>query len=419
MAENQSLDSRLVKVTLLVASALVPLGGATLAPALPAIGTQFGGSANADFLTRMVLTVPALFIALAAPFAGYVVDRFGRKRVLVASLTIAGVAGLSCYLAFSLGFLLVGRMFVGIGVAGIMVAATTLIADYYSGDERSRLLGLQAAMMGVAGTILFVTIGFLADISWQAAFLVYVLPLAIMPLVILVIHEPHHEQRCADNPPPTGEPGSCVAESLTAAGESTQALETSKQLPVRLVAFIYGAILLAQIAFVVVPVHLPFYMQEQTGASASQSGLAIASMTLAFAVASVFYGRVLARKDHIAVLMVAFVLFGAGYALISLGGGPATMYLGLIVSGIGMGFVVPNLYLWLANETPLAIRGRVLGGFTTALFLGQFLSPIISQPIRLASSIEITILIVGAFLLALVPVIFASRRQLSLLGAAA
>lgn len=417
MVQAQNLDKPLIKITLLLASALVPLGGATLAPALPAIGAEFGGSANADFLTRMVLTIPALFIALAAPFAGYVVDHFGRKRVLIACLALAGIAGLSCYMAFSLGFLLAGRMLVGIGVAGIMVAATTLIADYYSGDERSRLLGLQAAMMGVAGTILFVAIGFLADIGWQAAFLVYVLPLAILPLVILVIHEPHHEQRCADNPPPTGEPGSCVGESLAAAGESTQVLATDEQLPVKLVAFIYGAILLAQVAFVVVPVHLPFYMQEQTGASASQSGLAIASMTLAFAAASVFYGRVLSRQDHVPVLMVAFVLFGAGYALISLGGSPVTMYLGLIISGFGMGLVVPNLYLWLANETPLAIRGRVLGGFTTALFLGQFLSPIISQPIRLASSIEITILIVGAFLLALVPVIFASRRQLSLLGA--
>ena len=417
MDRAQNLDNPVVKITLLLASALVPLGGATLAPALPAIGAEFGGSSNAEFLTRMVLTVPALFIALAAPFAGYVVDRFGRKRVLVFSLTLASMAGLTCYFAFSLGFLLTGRMLVGIGVAGIMVAATTLIADYYSGDERSRLLGLQAALMGVAGTFLFITIGFLADISWQAAFLVYVLPLAILPLVVLVIHEPHHELRCAENPPPTGEPGSCVAESLRTAGQLRGEAEMAEPVPYRLITFIYFAIMLAQIAFVVVPVHLPFYMQEQTGATATHSGLAIASMTLAFAVGSVFYGRVLARRDHIAVLMAAFALFGLGYALISLGGSPVTMYLGLVVSGIGMGLVVPNLYLWLANETPLAIRGRVLGGFTTALFLGQFLSPIISHPIRLASSIEITILIVGAVLLALVPLFFVTRRQLNALAA--
>jgi MFS family permease len=416
VVQAQNIGRPLVKVTLLLASALVPLGGATLAPALPAISAAFGGSANADFLTRMVLTVPALFIALSAPFAGYVVDNFGRKRVLVVSLTVVGLAGMSCFMAFSLGFLLVGRMIVGIGVAGIMVSATTLIADYYSGDERSRLMGLQAAMMGLAGTFLFITIGYLADISWQTAFLVYVLPLATLPLVLVVLHEPHQEFRCAENPPPTGEPGTCVGESIAAIGESAMGSATDEPVPFKLIAFIYSVILLAQIAFVVVPVHLPFYMQEQTGASATQSGIAIASMTLAFAAASVFYGRFLSRQDHITVLMIAFALFGAGYALISVGGGPAAMYLGLIVSGIGMGLVVPNLYVWLANETPLAIRGRALGGFTTALFLGQFLSPIISHPIRLASSIEITILIVGVVLLVFVPLIFVSRRQLSLLG---
>jgi len=31
------------------------------------------------------------------------------------------------------------------------------------------------------------------------------------------------------------------------------------------------------------------------------------------------------------------------------------------------------------NETPAAFRGRVLGGFTTALFSGQFVSPILSS----------------------------------------
>jgi MFS family permease len=418
MAKAQNLDSPLVKVTLLLASALVPLGGATLAPALPAIGAEFGNAANGAFWTRMVLTLPAFFIAAAAPFAGYVVDRFGRKRVLVASVTLAGLAGLSGFIALSLAFLLVGRTLVGIGVAGIMVAATTLIADYYSGDERSRLMGLQAAMMGVFGTFLFVAVGLLADISWQAAFLVYLLPLAILPLVILVIHEPHHEQRCADNPPPTGEPGSCVGESISTAAASGPVSATAEPVPLKLIAFIYSTILLTEIIFLVVPVHLPFYMQEQTGASATQSGIAIALMSLAFAAGSVFYGRFLARHDHIVVLMIAFTLFGAGYALISVGGGPATMYLGLIVSGAGLGLVVPNLYVWLANETPLPMRGRVLGGFTTALFLGQFLSPIISRPVSLAFNIEITILIAGSVLLALVPFIFVSRRQLNLLGAA-
>jgi MFS family permease len=418
MEKAQNLHSPLVKVTLLLASALVPLGGATLAPALPAIGAEFGNAANGAFWTRMVLTLPALFIAVAAPLAGYVVDRFGRKRVLVASVSLAGLAGLSGFIALSLTFLLVGRTLVGIGVAGTMVAATTLIADYYSGEERSRLMGLQAAVMGISGTFLYIAVGLLADVSWHAAFLVYVLPLVILPLVLLVIHEPHHEQRCAENPPPTGEPGSCVGESVSSAGGSVPVSETVEHVPMKLIAFIYSTILLAEMIFLVVPVHLPFYMQEQTGASATQSGIAIAMMTLAFAAGSVFYGRFLAGQDHIAVLMVAFVLFGAGYALISLGGGQATMYLGLIVSGVGLGLVVPNLYVWLANETPLPMRGRVLGGFTTALFLGQFLSPIISQPVRLAFDIEFTILIAGLVLMALVPFIFVSRRQLSLLGAA-
>ena len=57
------------------------------------------------------------------------------------------------------------------------------------------------------------------------------------------------------------------------------------------------------------------------------------------------------------------------------------MYLGLVSAGVGIGTAFPNLYVWLANSAPLAVRGRALGGMNTALFLGQFLSPLISQPI--------------------------------------
>ena len=78
--------------------------------------------------------------------------------------------------------------------------------------------------------------------------------------------------------------------------------------------------------------------------------------------------------------------------------------------------LIPNLYVWLANEVPQEIRGRALGGFTTALYLGQFLSPLISQPLTIALDIRNTIMIAGLVMLALVPLFFVTRRQLRLLA---
>jgi len=53
-----------------------------------------------------------------------------------------------------------------------------------------------------------------------------------------------------------------------------------------------------------------------------------------------------------------------------------------------------------------------MGGFTTALFLGGFLSPILTQPVIATYDIGRTILIAGGVLILLVPFLFAGRGKL-------
>ena len=74
--------------------------------------------------------------------------------------------------------------------------------------------------------------------------------------------------------------------------------------------------------------------------------------------------------------------------------------------------MVPNLNVWLANESPPDLRGRVLGGLTTAIFLGQFLSPIVGQPVSAVLGIGGLFLSAAALLLLMVPVSLAIRGRL-------
>jgi MFS family permease len=395
---------------------LVVFGGAIMAPTLPAIRSQFIGVENIDFWVRFILTLPPLLIAFSAPAAGYIVDTTGRKIVLVTAVVMAGLAGVSGYFLQTFTTILVGRAILGLAVAGLMTSTTTLIADYFYGAERSRFMGIQAGFMGLAGTMLLPLTGALADTSWRTPFLVHLLAFAILPFILIFIFEPSGQERCLDKPPAQGEPGTCAAQSIQESKTAPLPAEIPVT-PVRLIAFIYGVILLLEIAFYIIPVYLPFYLQDSVGASAAQTGLAISSMSLSFAISSIFYGRTAQRLDHISVLMLGFFLIGSGYVLVTLSAGSALLIVGLVVAGIGLGQLVPNLYVWLADEAPVQIRGRVIGGFTTALFLGQFLSPIVSQPIVSAYSTANTFLITGVILIALVPLIFLGRGRLRLMTA--
>ena len=140
---------RLRQITLLLGSTMTVMAGATIAPALPQMHTAFATTPHIDLLVKLLLSVHALFIAISAPFAGWLMDRWGRKPVLIGAVVLYGLAGSSGFYCDSLYAIFIGRAFLGIAVAGIMSGFTTLIGDYYSGDRLHRIMGLQAAFTGV------------------------------------------------------------------------------------------------------------------------------------------------------------------------------------------------------------------------------------------------------------------------------
>jgi MFS family permease len=350
-------DSFAVRATLLLTSTLTVMAGAIIAPSLPAMQAHFAHVPNAALWARLVLTLPALFIALGAPFAGQIVDRFGRKRLLIISALLYAMAGTTGYYMHTLPQILAGRALLGFAVAGLMTCVTTLIGDYYAGPSRGKFLGLQAAFMGLGGTIYTTVGGLVATYSWRNPFLVYLAVLLILPLMVLILFEPPRQ----------------------APGIERHALDEPARLP-RIIFFLYGLTLLVQIAFYLIPVQLPFYLKEHFGAGAQQAGIAIAVMTTCFSVGSLISPHLARLLERRSLFAFGFGLTAAGYALIGTAQSYPLLYAGLIAGGLGFGFVVPYQNGWLISAAPASLRGRAAGGLTTFVFLGQFLSPILFQP---------------------------------------
>jgi MFS family permease len=358
-------NSWTTKLTLLLASSLTVMSGATVAPSLPAMKQQFESAiADPDLrttLVKLVITLPALFIVIGSPIAGLIVDRFGRKPLLLITAVLYGFAGSSGLFLDSLPTILVGRAFLGLAVAGVMVSATTLIADYYSGPARAAFMGLQSGFMGLGG-VLFLTLGgALAQQNWHYPFGIYLFAWLIVPLIFLFILEP---DRTPSQP------------AINSESETTK-----PSAPIGVMAIVYGLTTISQIAFYLIPVQLPFFLDSLVKASPSQSGMAIALCTLFSAIASVSYGKLKQKMEFVTFLPIIFGLMGIGYLLIGQSSIWAQVLVGLAISGMGLGILMPNMSVWLSSAVPDAMRGRALGGLSTSMFLGQFLSPIVTQPI--------------------------------------
>lgn len=384
-------------------------------------------------LVRLVLTVPALFVVIGAPIAGLMVDRWGRKPLLVVSIPLYGLAGSSGFLLESLSSILVARALLGLAVAGIMTSVTTLIADYYTGSARAQFLGLQAAVMGLGGVITLSAAGFLAGIAWNNPFLIYLFAFAVLPFAALSLYEPESADTRKGVPVPHATPEDCVCEayrirSAFAAGlqdapaaprmELPQTGKTggglnAARLPLKLLSLIFGTVLLVQVIFFMIPAQLPFYLENLSNANTLQSGLALASFTLFTAVAALMYGKVREKMGITSIVVVAFGLMGIGYVVAGLAGGYGQVLVGLAIGGAGFGLMMPNLNVWLTSVVPEELRGRALGGFTTFVFLGQFISPLLSQPLSQQISLGVTYTLAGGVML-LLALVFAVGKGDSL-----
>ncbi len=344
------------------------MAGATIAPSLPEMTKAFPDNPAAETLVKLVLTIPGLFIALTSPLSGWFIDKFGRIKLLAFMLVLYAVAGSSGLYLNTLIEIIIGRVFLGFAVGGIMTTAVALIGDYYEGEERQSFLGVQAGIMALSGTLFISFGGFLADISWRYPFAIYLLALLAAPMVLLFLKEPIKQPESEKN-----------------------TLASDIKIP-KIAWTIYFVSFFGMVTFYLMPVQIPFLMQEISSVGNTATGLAIAVVMLVGGIMSFQYPKIKKRLTHYQIYGLTFLFMGIGYLLISTANSYAMTFPGLFISGLGAGLLMPNSNLCLVSLASQQNRGKVLGLLTTFIFLGQFASPLFFQPLVNLTSIR------GAFL---------------------
>ncbi len=386
---------------LLVASTLTVMAPTIVAPALPSIARSFAGTPGADVLVPLVLTLPALVIAGTAAAVGLLVDRIGRRPVLLVGVALYGVAGGTGLLATTLPGLLAGRVGLGLAVAAVLTAVTTVIGDLYRGADRSRMLSRQAAVMGASGTVFTIISGLLAGIGWRWSFLLYPVAWLLVPAILRWLPEPTREVPppvgVARPAPPVSGPGTVSDPERMPADPATGGRRGG---PV-VVTVTIALLALVQIVFYLFPVQLPFVLEETFSLAPARTGLFIALPPLAYALASLASARVASGQRRANVVALAFLVTGAGYLAVGLATTLAVIVPGLVVGGAGLGLIVPNLVGWVAQAASPRVRGRLMGVMTSALFLGQFLSPLVWAPVLRVTGRQAGLAVAAGLLLVL------------------
>ena len=380
---GQPAVSTLGKTTLLFAAVLAPFQAASISPAIPELLAHFADHPNAEYLARLVLVMPSIGIAISAPLAGAVIDRFGRRRFLIGAIFAYALLGASGGLVDNLEVVLVTRLLLGFAAGGAMTATVTLMGDYFDGPERQKFLGQRTAFVNFSAIAINISGGMLAAIDWRVPFLVFLVALVLVPMGLRSLPEPV----------------------VTAEAKAAPRLRF-REWPLAFVALVYVMVFFVNVAFFFVPTQIPFFVRALGYSDASTAGFALAASSLGIALGSLLYHPIRSRVRQAASTFVpAAALVVVGFSLVSVADSLITLMPGLLLAGLGFGVINVNAIVWSMEGTPAPIRGRIIGGLTAAMMLGHFSSPLISQPLVQAYGLP-AVYLFGVGLLGLIGTIF-------------
>ena len=354
-------------VALVLVSMLNVMGGAAVAPALPAISEAYPQAP--ETVVSLVITLPSLAVALSGLFVGVLADRIGKARTLIASLAVFTAAGLWGLVAPTLEVLLAGRFVLGLAIAGIATASAALVSEHYDEAMRAKVFGWQSAMTGASVLVLETTGGFLSLLGWRAPFWVYVVGLVLLVLAALFVREAKGRPVDVASPQGVGTDGGSPDsrhKRASAAG---------------VVGFVVGACLVAaflsQTLSYLVPTKMP-YLVAAFGESSLTTGLFLGGFGVANIVGPLASARLQRRFRPSAIAAGCFVSLSLGCALMSAAPAVWVVLAAAVLIGLGVGCLTPMLMALIASHSGPENSGKHMGAMATACNLGQFACTLLS-----------------------------------------
>lgn len=344
--------SKKVTFTILSISLLTVMAGAAMAPALGTIREHF--SSSSDILIQFVVSLPALFIIITNLWFSYICRFFKTKTIAVVGLLLYVTSGSVAFFADNMVLLLILRSLLGISVGLIMPLSTGLLSFYFPPKEQAKLMGLAGAMSQMGGVIATMLAGLLANIAWNYAFLVYLL--GLIALILVLAYLPNDRITAS---------GNISIKSLSKFHPSVTGM------------------LFVMVIFFIFPTNFAIISSQTTNLSSAEITIIMVGLDLVAVFMGLLFGKIMNVMPKI-MKYFAPLLFMFGYICYAYGVSSAYLIVGSLLIGMANGIAIPYL------NTIASIKGRkgaattVMSLISASLYLGQFISPIIVNPLSKA-----------------------------------
>lgn len=329
-------------------SAIVSLPGLAISPILDDMQSIFPHASELE--VQMLESLPSLLIIPFMLLAGRWAVKGNKMTLLVVGTAIFLLSGVWCTTSYTLVELIIASTLVGVGAGMIIPLSTGLVVDYFTGDKRVKQLGVSSAVNNLTLVVATSAVGYLADVEWHLAFVVYLLP-AVTLLLIPALSRTK----------PMPEPKS---------GAQNRQTTLNVKIIVGLVLF-YFAITYTSL----IVTYNTSYVASLAGMRSSEAGVIISLFFLAIMAPGFMLNRIIAIFGR-AVNLWSLVAMCVGLLLMSMPHPTATtLTIGAILTGLGYGVMQPIIYDKAATNAPPHLSTLALAIVMTTNYLAILVAP--------------------------------------------
>ncbi|MBA7536414.1 Bacillibactin exporter [subsurface metagenome] len=328
------------------------LGVSSITPAFPKIVKELNISAKDVGLLISIFSFPGI---LLTPFLGVIADRWGRKKIIIPSLMLFGIAGGLCFFVRDFKILLILRLIQGIGAAPLGALTVTIIGDLYSRKELIAAMGYNSSVRSIGSASYPAIGGALAMMGWHYPFILPVIAIPIGFLVLLHLKTPEPENELH------------IREHLNIVWKKLRNRQVIGLLVIGIIIFImlFGSYMTC----------FPLLLGNSFAASTLIIGFIMASASLIAAFTSSQLGKIIKLFSRKTILKMSFILYALALLIIPLISQLRSFFIPVIIFGIAHGMSIPVIQALLVEAAPLKYRATFMSVSGMTFRVGQTLGP--------------------------------------------
>lgn len=346
---------RFAYAVMVAPNAAVGLTLAAMPPILPELAARLGGERSAQLIT----SVAGFGMIVGGFFSGRLLERMGIRAFTLLSLILYGVFGTAGWFLSTPLSMGTSRFLLGVGGVFFSTAALALTAATFSGEARSRVIGLQqATSQGVNVCAVFIVGAMVAVTGWRGAFLLYGAFALVLLLLALIGIRPvsvDHTARGAQEPA-AAKPAGFVA----------------------LIAPVCALTTLMGILTVIPMAQLPFALADNGYGSAQQVSIVLGANFVFAAVSAISYARLKSRFGKRATFMAGLSCGMMGIAMMGFVTSVTTACVAAALAGLGTGIYNTYVFDHGVEISPPMYHGRAAGLLFAFMFFGAAINPLVA-----------------------------------------